>query len=303
MRIYGNGNTGDILFPGDSSNSERNPLILSVGGTRINNNRDDAYFISTKQDGTTVGYFGFNGYSTQSFKYTAWEVATRGVNDSASVSRLYIDQTGNVGIGTGAVSHGATLDVNGTLRVGNFGGSTNVMAKATNAAGGVGQVIPLLTWGGNIGSATVPRNHAAPIPAGTWFVFMTSNTDSTTGDAENTSFTMAQTWVVPAGQWLVFAHSHAYTSFASDSISGLAWKLVTDPAPYRTASNDFPPAEITGAKGWTWISKTNGTAQLINEQNADTATGGDRPASGCVYQGGGGWFVASQISGYAMRIA
>ena len=228
-----------------------------------------------------------------------------GANDSGSATLshacLTINHTGDVGIGN--TSPGATLDVNGTLRVGNFGGSTNVMAKATNAAGGVGQVIPLLTWGGNIGSATVPRNHAAPIPAGTWFVFMTSNTDSSSGDGENTSFTMAQTWVVPAGQWLVFAHSDPFSTYASASTSGLAWKLVTDPAPYRTATNDFPPAQITATNLWNNISKTNGTAQLINEQNADTATGGDKPASGCVYQGGGGWFVASQISGYAIRIA
>lgn len=234
-------------------------------------------------------------------------ILNRGTASGDSVSatladaKLTVRWNGNVGIGT--TSPGATLDVNGTLRVGNFGGVTNVMAKATNAAGVVGQVIPLLTWGANIGSATVQRNHAAPIPAGTWFVFMTSNTDTDSGTGENTSFTMAQTWVVPAGQWLVFAHSDVYTATASASTSGLAWKLVNNPAPYRTTTNDFPPTQITSGNGWTNISKNNGTAQLINEQNADTATGGDRTASGCVYQGGGGWFVVSQISGYAMRIA
>ena len=114
MRIYGNGNTGDILFSGAGDSTTTNPLILSVGGTRINSNRDDAYFISTKQDGTTVGYFGFNGYSTQTFKYTEWEVSTRGANDTSSQTRLYINNLGNIGIGT--LTPGATLDVNGTLK-------------------------------------------------------------------------------------------------------------------------------------------------------------------------------------------
>ena len=115
---------------------------------------------------------------------------------------------------------------------------------------------------------------------------------------------MAQTWVVPSGKYLVFAHSDTSGNAASANTSGLAWKEInaSDVGLYRTATNDFPPAQIIGTNGWNNISKSNATAQLINEQDADTATGGHRQASGCVYQGGGGWAVTVQVTGYAMRI-
>ena len=304
MRIYGNGNTGDILFSGAGDSTTTNPLILSVGGIRINSNRDDAFFISTKQDGTTVGHFGFNGYSTQTFKYTEWEVSTRGVNDTSSQTRLFINNLGNVGIGTG--TPGASLDVNGTLKVGNFGGATNVMAKATNQNSTVGQIIPILTWGGDIGGAlnTHLRNHSTPIPEGTWLICCSGQSEGSGAavQSENMVLYMAQTWVVPSGRWLVFAHDSVYTATTTNAFSGVAWKLVTDPAPFRTNTNDFTHGVITSANGWNAISISNGTATSIRSQNANTATGGDKPASGCVYQDGG-WYVCCQLFGYAIRIA
>jgi hypothetical protein len=206
---------------------------------------------------------------------------------------------GSVGI-SGQLNVGGSVDISGQLSINNFGGNTNVMAKATNAAGGVGQVIPLMTWGAGIGGG-LNRNYTTPIPAGTWLICLHGNGDGA-GNSENPFFSMAQTWVVPTGKWLVFAHSDYYTTTASASTSGLAWKLVTDPAPFRTATNDFDYAVITSGNGWNNISKSNGTAQLMNEQNADTATGGDKPASGCVYKGEG-WYVICNVQGYAMRIA
>ena len=143
MRIYGNGNTGDILFSGAGDSTTTNPLILSVGGTRINSNRDDAFFISTKQDGTTVGYFGFNGFNTQSLKYTEWEVATRGASDTASVTRLYIDQIGNVGIGTQTPA--VKLDVVGSLAV---------SGKATSAATSASDISTTLSTKGYVESTS-----------------------------------------------------------------------------------------------------------------------------------------------------
>jgi len=227
------------------------------------------------------------------------------VNSGSGFTPLLIGFNDSSRIGIGITAPGASLDVNGTLKVGNFGGGTNVMPKATNANGTVGQIVPLFTWGAGIGSATFQRNHTAPIPSGTWLVVLNGQSDSISGDGENASLVMAQTWVVPSGKYLVFAHSDLYTTFSSNTTSGLAWREInaSDVGLYRTATNDFPPAQITSANGWNNISKSNGTAQLINEQNADTATGGDKQASGCVYQGGGGWFVTSQVQGYAIRIA
>ena len=191
-----------------------------------------------------------------------------------------------------------------SLSLQNFDGG-NVAVKPTNAADTVGQVVPLFTWGGGLGSATVPRNHTPPLPSGTWFVVMNGMGEGAAGGSENKTLSMAQTWEVPSGQYLVFAHSHSFSTIASASQSGLAYKLInaSDVGLYRTATDDFPPSTITGANGWVWISSANGNAQLINAQNADTATGGNRQASGCVYQGGGGWAVTCQITGYAIRIA
>jgi len=285
MRIYGNGNTGDILFSGAGDSTTTNPLILSVGGNRINSNRDDAYFISTKQDGTTVGYFGFNGYSTQSLKYTAWEVATRGANDSASVTRLYIDQTGNVGIGTGAVSHGATLDVNGTLRVGDFGGNTNVMAKLNNdvsgSNGNIGCAVPLLSYG-DYATTT-------PLPAGTWFVYLMANENDSTGTDEDLSFIMAKVWTVGSGNWLRFK---VKGSTPTTTVSGVQYSLGTT------------STTVLSSGTWVDLSTTNGNAYYAGSgPSVDTMFGSGSAAthSGTVFMQGNN--ALAYVHGYAIRIA
>ena len=205
-----------------------------------------------------------------------------------------------------AISHSDANDIT-TLRNANAYTDSKISGiQPTNLAGIVGQVIPILTWGAGLGTATVRRNHTVPIPSGTWFVNLRGNGDSTETNSENANFSMAQIWVVPTGKWLVFAHSNSYGTDASSSESGLAWKLVddTDLYLYRTDTDAFPYTVIADPlNGWTKISKENNTAQLINEQNADTATGGNHSASGCVYQGGGNWSIVAQVSGYAMRIA
>lgn len=281
-----------------------------------------ADFTSDSNDGGWGGIL-FSQNSTNAFKL--W---TQGTGSGGGAGRLVL---GYVNRSTGALTGGGFESETGpssggvwnpvlmeirhdtglvranSLSLQNFDGG-NVAVKPTNAAGTVGQVVPLFTWGGGLGSATVPRNHTPPLPSGTWFVVMNGASEGPAGGSENLTLSMAQTWVVPSGKYLVFAHSHDFATTASASQSGLAYKMINaaDVALYRvtgSAGNAFPPAQITGANGWVWITKTNGTAQLIDEQNADTATGGDKPASGCVYQGGGGWSVTNQITGYAIRIA
>lgn len=240
MRIYGNGNTGDILFSGAGDSTTTNPLILSVGGTRLDNNRDDAFFISTKQDGTTVGHFGFNGYSTQTLKYTEWEVSTRGVNDTSSQKRIYVNNLGNVGIGTS--SPGASLDVNGTLKVGNFGGATNVMVKPSNTTpGAVGYVQPIFF--AYSGGGALSRG----IPAGTWFVYGQWIENSNSSYDNDPTHFMAKVWTVPTGNYLHIATDDQLWSVTDAGNGGkinLHWKLSNN------ATENISGAVSTWGTGW-----------------------------------------------------
>lgn len=286
------------------------------------------YCADFTSDGNDGGWGGilFSQNSTNAFKL--W---TQGTGSGGGAGRLvlgYVNRStgaltgggfeSQVGPSSGGVWNPVLMEIRhdtglvraNSLSLQNFDGG-NVAVKPTNAAGTVGQVVPLFTWGGNIGSATVQRNHAAPIPSGTWLVVLSGISETngqggtSTAGTENKSLSMAQTWVVPSGKYLVFAHSDTSGNPASATTSGLAWREInaSDVGLYRTATNDFPPAQIISANGWNNICKSNGTAQLINEQNADTATGGNKQASGCVYQGGGNWGVTVQVTGYAIRIA
>ena len=121
---------------------------------------------------------------------------------------FYITQFGDVGVMTG--SPGATLDVNGTLKVGNFGGSTNVLAKLNNSVPtantpSVGCVVPLHAIAS--GSAT----NTIPLPAGTWFVYLTG-TENSTGADEDTQVVMAKVWTVASSNFLRFKPTAALTT-------------------------------------------------------------------------------------------
>lgn len=300
LRIYGSGNTGDILFSGDTNNTSRNPLILSVGGTRIDNNKDDAFFISTKQDGTTVGYFGFNGYSTQTFKYTEWGVYTRGANDSASVNRLYINNLGNVGIAT--ATPGATLDVSGTLKVGDFGGNTNVMVKPTGAISGtaVGKVVPLYS--------VVTRPPTSFIPAGTWFIFFNCQMNGPNAPDENSVATAAFTLTVPTGQYFALALAYGGllrpTGDASSQKSGVIGRFFTDTSLQNT--NVTPTAYPSIPTGWTEFTEV-GTAPFISKRYCTNVAGTNPTATdnhSMVHTDGDGTSIGfpALLNGYAIRI-
>jgi|688.fasta_scaffold00624_26 microcystin-dependent protein len=210
MRIYGNGNTGDILFSGAGDSTTTNPLILSVGGTRINSNRDDAFFISTKQDGTTVGYFGFNGFSTQSLKYTEWEVATRGASDSASVTRLYINQIGNVGIGTQTPA--VKLDVVGNIKA----SSGLVLGGATFAApSGSAPIFAVRAWG-----KITPNGSSNPSS------FVGGNIASAVRSGDGT-ITVTMTTAMPSTDYSVVASSVGQTVDGVDNRTQVSVSIIS----------------------------------------------------------------------------
>ena len=215
--------------------------------------------------------------------------------------RLSITNNGNVGIGT--IAPGATLDVAGTLRVGNFGGSTNVMPKTARvSSAGVGHVVPLFTWSTTFGSAYETFTQTTPLPQGKWFVHFTSSVDSTV-ESENPHGVMAHVWDVPASKWLTFAtvgNANVVNPTSSTS-SGVFWNIHDSLGTLR--SNTLTPADIIVANGWTeFVRATSGGGDAggncysLGNQNSEDST-----KYGFVYNNK--WFKPVHICGYAIRIA
>lgn len=122
-----------------------------------------------------------------------------------NVEKMRLNATG---LGVLTNSPGATLDVNGTLKVGDFGGSTNVLAKLNNSVPtantpSVGCVVPL--------HAITGANNTIPLPAGTWFVYLTGTENATTAD-EDTQVVMAKVWTVASSNFLRFKPTAALTT-------------------------------------------------------------------------------------------
>jgi len=169
-------------------------------------------------------------------------------------NRMTLDHLGRLGIGT--TTPGASLDVNGTLKVGDFGGTTNVMVKLNNTATAVsspavGCVIPLLA--DTTGNTT-------PLPPGTWFVYLNAVENSSAGD-EDTILVMAKIWTVSSGTYLRFSPTNVNPGTVNDI--GLSYSIdnntstnrggtftaMKDTDAYFTSTVQYPLATIMPSAG------------------------------------------------------
>ena len=338
------GSNNDLVFltnlSGDSGNGTER-MRLTRNGLKIV--QDDGYtfgmeFIGagsnpgTATPTATAPYLKFYNPETTQNRYTWWSprdnyaLAIEVSHDSLGAGSspynsggqgitgcFYITQFGDVGVMKN--SPGATLDVNGTLRVGNFGGSTNVMVKPNMTTTGVGRVVPIMMWASVFGSGYNHSNSSPPLPEGTWFVYMTGQTDSSI-ESENTSFVMSNVFTVPSGQHLIIAFGSRWTSWTSGGVpvmsadhSGVWYKYFTTlPSTLpvvngdvvNTSSGTFAiPVSTTG---WTQFTKTAGTGMFMNENHSTIAssTSGIN-TSGFAYMNG--WYIPVTATGYAIRIA
>lgn len=193
----------------------------------------------------------------------------------------------------------------GSVIVGSFGGDTNVMAKPTNSNLTVGQVVPIFTW---FKSATPSQsvtpsnnyNNSPPLPSGTWFVYWVgiAESNSSGGNSENISNTMAGVWTVPANKWLVFAHNdRTLGSAVSSDNSGMSYKEVNETEKNTIVSNGTSAETITAANSWTILSYSEGNAEYIHTRADPTTTATKRFVYHPSYN------PALHVSGYAIRIA
>jgi len=142
MRLY---NNGDLELLGDR-NTSRNRLFIksTFNAYPGQTSNDDSYLESQKQDGTPVGNFGFNGWSTQSLRYTDFQIATRGVTDTEVNRRIYIDREGNIQMGGWAgLTGGATGSNSKALTVTTAGDLYNDYQDKTYVPGVTGGALRL----------------------------------------------------------------------------------------------------------------------------------------------------------------
>jgi microcystin-dependent protein len=306
------GSNGDLVFltntSGDSgSGTER--MRLTRNGLKIV--QDDGYTLGIELIGAgsnpgtatptaTAPYLKFYNPETTQNRYTWWSprdnyaLAIEVSHDSLGAGSapyssggqgitgcFYITQFGDVGVMKN--SPGATLDVNGTLRVGDFGGSTNVMAKLNNnissSNGDIGCAVPLLAWAGT-GTTT-------PLPAGTWFVYLNAF-ENGTGD-EDLCFVMAKVWTVTSGNWLRFKAINAIQTTALSRVQ------------YSLGSNS---TTTESAGTWVDFSTTNtntyyGSGGVAVSTMFGTGSAGIH--SGNVFLQGNS--AVESLGGYAIRIA
>jgi len=243
--------------------------------------------------GITAGIGALGSHTTTSHTVDRLFVG-HGGSPWSSGTGLYVLRNGDVGIGT--VSPTVKLDVNGdikgtnitasgTVRVGNFDGSTNVMAKlnsdVSNSNGNIGCVVPLLTFRGS-GTTT-------PLPTGTWFVYLTANENVAAGADEDVIFVMAKVWTVGSGNWLRFKST---STQPTTTVSGMQYSLGTE-------------SSTTEANGsWNDFSTTNGNAYYgVQSGSTIFGTGAASTHRGTVFFEGSAGANILSFHGYAIRIA
>jgi hypothetical protein len=236
-------------------------------------------------DGTSYGNFGanigrnggFNVIAEENFTSNAhgtalsFEFTPRGSTAGAEGMRFTSDSR----LGIGTATPGASLDVNGTLKVGDFGGATNVMVKPNNTASAVGQVIPILR--GNY-ITNVAHQAVTALPAGTWFVYLTAadNSLATQATDEDLHFCMAKVWTVPAGQFLRFGNLNKVPT-TTDTTMGY-WLDGSDTVKANaTGFIEFKTTATGDAKAWQAnggnISATNAPSIFYDSGSADGPNG------------------------------
>ena len=292
---------------GDTNTSSRPQIYMS--GT-------DGNFLLMNASGQGGDYNGINAWNGGSYllfgKAAAggaghtFAIAPWGVG--SQVAGLLLSYNGtDVKVGVNTTSPTVTLDVNGdikgtnitasgTVTVGNFGSSTNVMAKATNTAG-IGRVVPLFTWSSTFGSNYELMTQTTPLGEGTWFVYLVGSVDSAGIESENPGLVMAKVWTVPASKWLTFAtDGNAASNIAtSDSRSGFWSKIHDSLGTLRTS--DVTRANVTSTNSWTEHTVNNSNAVSLDGQNSDD----NLAAQGIVYNNK--WVCPVHLTGYAIRIA
>ena len=209
-------------------------------------------YTRTSGSGVTVGLRLYDDADTPDFlrfrpiSNTQKGFVFSGDNDSAT---LCVDGINNrVGIGTAAptvaldvngdikatnITASGTLNVNGTLNVGDFGGATNVMVKINNTATAastpaVGCVIPLIAVYGN-----GPSSNTTPLPPGTWFVYLNAVENGSDAD-EDVVVVMAKIWTVASGTYLRFSPTSVNPSSTSDI--GIAYSVANSTAVDRSGA-------------------------------------------------------------------
>ena len=141
-------------------------------------------------------------------------------NAGSLTEKMILTKDGRLGIGVASPT--VALDVNGGVKVGDFGGDTNVLAKLNNSVPtenkpSVGCVVPLHAIAGG--------NNTIPLPAGTWFVYLTGTENNSSGD-EDTQVVMAKVWTVSSSNFLRFKP----TTFGTTVNTGISYSDSTSSA-------------------------------------------------------------------------